>query len=132
MTSINREVHLVSRPVGLPTLDNFKIVEAPMPTPGAGELLIRNVWMSVDPYMRGRMYDRKSYAPPFQLDEAMGGGHVGQAVFFAAPPIPPLAPVITTAVGHRASLATPVSMLVLPLLPVGPYPASLSASPSPP
>jgi NADPH-dependent curcumin reductase CurA len=80
MTSINREVHLVSRPVGLPTLDNFKIVEAPMPTPGAGELLIRNVWMSVDPYMRGRMYDRKSYAPPFQLDEAMGGGHVGQVM----------------------------------------------------
>jgi len=79
-TDINREVHLVSRPVGLPTLENFAVVESPMPTPGAGEMLIRNVWMSVDPYMRGRMYDRKSYAPPFQLNEAMGGGHVGQVM----------------------------------------------------
>ena len=79
MTSeANREVHLVSRPVGTPTLENFAVVDAPMPTAGAGEVLIRNVWMSVDPYMRGRMYDRKSYAPPFQLNEAMGGGHVGQ------------------------------------------------------
>ena len=77
---ISREVHLVSRPVGMPIADNFKVVEAPMPTPGAGEMLIRNVWMSVDPYMRGRMYDRKSYAPPFQLDEAMTGGHVGQVM----------------------------------------------------
>jgi len=81
MTSnVSREIHLVSRPVGMPVLENFDMVEAPMPTPGKGELLIRNVWMSVDPYMRGRMYDRKSYAPPFQLNEAMGGGHVGQVM----------------------------------------------------
>jgi NADPH-dependent curcumin reductase CurA len=76
----NHEVHLVSRPVGMPTPENFKVVETAVPTPGAGEMLIRNVWMSVDPYMRGRMYDRKSYAPPFQLNEAMGGGHVGQVM----------------------------------------------------
>jgi len=80
MTNTNHEVHLVSRPVGLPVADNFKIVDAPMPTAGAGEMLIRNVWMSVDPYMRGRMYDRKSYAPPFQLDECMTGGHVGEVM----------------------------------------------------
>ena len=79
-TNTNHEVHLISRPVGLPTPDNFTVVETPVPTPGDGEVLVRNVWMSVDPYMRGRMYDRKSYAPPFQLNEAMGGGHVGQVM----------------------------------------------------
>ncbi|MEM7406915.1 MAG: NADP-dependent oxidoreductase [Pseudomonadota bacterium] len=73
----SREVHLKSRPVGMPTEDNFDIVERPLSAPGDGELLVRNTWMSVDPYMRGRMVDRKSYAPPYQVGEAMYGGAVG-------------------------------------------------------
>ena len=76
----NREIHLKSRPNGLPTADNFELVRTPLPQAGAGELLIRNVYMSVDPYMRGRMVDRRSYTPPFQLGEAMTGGAVGQVV----------------------------------------------------
>jgi len=72
-----REVHLKSRPVGTPKPDNFAIVEVDVPEPKAGEALVRNTWMSVDPYMRGRMYDRPSYVPPFQLNEALQGGAVG-------------------------------------------------------
>ncbi len=77
---VSREFHLKSRPVGLPTPDNFELVNVPVPQPGDGEFLVRNIFMSVDPYMRGRMYDRKSYVPPFQLGEVMSGGSVGQVI----------------------------------------------------
>ncbi|HWA00371.1 MAG TPA: NADP-dependent oxidoreductase [Caulobacterales bacterium] len=75
----SREIHLKSRPGdGLPTADNFELVWADVPAPGAGEVLVRNLWMSVDPYMRGRMYDRPSYVPPFALGQALMGGAVGR------------------------------------------------------
>lgn len=80
MAATYREIHLRSRPKGMPTDDNFELVEKPIPDIGPGQLLIRNVWMSVDPYMRGRMMDRKSYVPPFQVGEALDGGSVGQVV----------------------------------------------------
>lgn len=80
MAKINREIHLQSRPQGMPTADNFKLVETPIPKPGAGQFLVRNLWMSVDPYMRGRMMDRKSYSPPFRLGEPLDGGSVGQVI----------------------------------------------------
>jgi NADPH-dependent curcumin reductase CurA len=76
----NQQIHLASRPTGTPTPDNFKIVDAPMPTPKDGEVLVRALYLSVDPYMRGRMSDRKSYTPPFTLGETMGGANVGQVV----------------------------------------------------
>ena len=76
----NQQIHLVSRPQGMPTPDNFKIVDAPMPTPKEGEVLVRALYLSVDPYMRGRMSDRKSYTPPFELNQTMGGAGVGQVV----------------------------------------------------
>ena len=76
----NRQVILVSRPVGLPKSSDFKIETAPVPEPAAGQVLVRNLWMSVDPYMRGRMSDRKSYAPSFQVGEPMEGRAVGQVV----------------------------------------------------
>jgi NADPH-dependent curcumin reductase CurA len=79
-TNVNREIHLESRPVGAPTAENFALVETPMPKPAAGQFLVRNVFMSVDPYMRGRMMDRESYVPPFQVGQAMDGGSVGQVV----------------------------------------------------
>jgi len=74
------EVRLASRPDGLPTLDNFEIAEAPVPTPAPGQVLVRNLIMSVDPYMRGRMRDAKSYVPPFQVGQPLDGGAVGEVV----------------------------------------------------
>jgi NADPH-dependent curcumin reductase CurA len=75
-----REIHLASRPTGWPTHDNFRTVEVELPDPGPGEVLVRNTFLSVDPYMRGRMNDVKSYVPPFALDAAMDGGAVGEVV----------------------------------------------------
>ena len=63
----SRDVALKQRPVGMPTRDDFEIVRNTVPEPGDGEVTVRNVCMSVDPYMRGRMVDRKSYVPPFQV-----------------------------------------------------------------
>ena len=74
------EIRLASRPQGLPTMDNFDFVEVEAPQPGAGEVLVRNLVMSVDPYMRGRMNEGKSYVPPFEVGEALQGGAVGEVV----------------------------------------------------
>src|SRR6185503_20930754 len=75
-----REIRLKSRPVGMPKAENFELAEVTLPDPKDGEVLVRNMWMSVDPYMRGRMYDRPSYVPPFQIGEALQGGAIGQVV----------------------------------------------------
>ncbi|AGP58058.1 NADP-dependent oxidoreductase [Streptomyces rapamycinicus] len=75
-----REWHLVARPQGWPKPEDFALREVPVATPGPGQALVRNLYMSVDPYMRGRMNDVKSYAPPYQLDQPMGGGAVGKVV----------------------------------------------------
>ena len=80
MANVNREIHLKTRPEGMPTAANFELRETPIPRPGAGQFLVRNVWMSVDPYMRGRMMDRKSYVPPFELGKPLDGGSVGEVV----------------------------------------------------
>ena len=74
------EIRLKSRPVGMPTEANFEYTEAAVPEPNDGEALVRNVWMSVDPYMRGRMMDRQSYVPPFQIGQALQGGAIGQVI----------------------------------------------------
>ncbi|PKW17177.1 NADP-dependent oxidoreductase [Saccharopolyspora spinosa] len=74
------EIRLASRPKGWPTSENFDIVEVDAPQPGNGELLVRNLWMSVDPYMRGRMNAGKSYVPPFEVGKALQGGAVGEVV----------------------------------------------------
>ena len=76
----SREIRLRSRPSGLPTADNFELVNVDLPDPAPGQVQVRNTWMTVDPYMRGRMNDAKSYTPPFQLGEAMQGGAVGEVV----------------------------------------------------
>ncbi|MFI6155921.1 NADP-dependent oxidoreductase [Kitasatospora sp. NPDC051170] len=75
-----REWHLAARPQGWPTPGDFALVEAPVRHPGPGEILVRNAFLSVDPYMRGRMNDVKSYVPPFRLGAAMDGGAVGYVV----------------------------------------------------
>ncbi|MGI5519539.1 NADP-dependent oxidoreductase [Micromonospora sp. CA-259024] len=79
MTS-NREIHLASRPQGWPTEDNFRLVETDVPTPGPGQIVVRNQYMSVDPYMRGRMNDVKSYVAPFAVDAPLDGGAIGEVV----------------------------------------------------
>jgi NADPH-dependent curcumin reductase CurA len=77
---MNRQIHLVSRPHGEASVDNFKLVETPVPELRAGEVLVRNHYLSLDPYMRGRMNDAKSYALPQPLNQVMGGGTVGEVV----------------------------------------------------
>ncbi|WP_410815868.1 NADP-dependent oxidoreductase [Micromonospora sp. 050-3] len=79
MTS-NREIHLASRPQGWPTEDTFRLVETEVPTPGPGQIVVRNQYLSVDPYMRGRMNDVKSYVPPFALDAPLDGAAIGEVV----------------------------------------------------
>jgi NADPH-dependent curcumin reductase CurA len=75
-----RAWHLMSRPSGLPTSDNFALKEVSLPPLSTGMVRVRNQWLSVDPYMRGRMNDVKSYVPPFGLDQPMDGGAVGEVV----------------------------------------------------
>lgn len=77
---INRRVVLARRPRGEVTPDDFRLEEAPAPALADGEFLVRNLYLSLDPYMRGRMDDAKSYAKPAALDEVMGGGTVGEVI----------------------------------------------------
>jgi hypothetical protein len=76
-TTAPREVRLAARPVGWPTHGDFTVVESELPDLADGQLRVRNVVMSVDPYMRGRMSAAKSYAAPYEVGEAMTGGAVG-------------------------------------------------------
>jgi len=71
------EWHLTRRPRGVPVDDDFALVDVKLPAPAGGEILVRNSYLSVDPYMRGRMNDAKSYVPPFQLNQPMDGAAVG-------------------------------------------------------
>ena len=75
--SHTREIHLASRPEGWPTPENFRLAEASLPELGEDQLLIANHYMSVDPYMRGRMNDTKSYASPFQIGKPLEGWDYG-------------------------------------------------------
>jgi NADPH-dependent curcumin reductase CurA len=79
-STTNRRVLLRSRPVGEPKPTDFEIVGVPLPTPGDGEILCRTIWLSLDPYMRGRMNDVKSYSAPVELGQPMVGGTVSEVV----------------------------------------------------
>ncbi len=81
----NRQIILVSRPTGEPTAANFALVERPLPALTDGQVLVRNHYLSLDPYMRGRMSDAKSYAAPQPLDAVMLGGTVGEIVESRSP-----------------------------------------------
>ena len=80
-----RQIVLASRPSGWPTEDNFAVTEAGQPELTDGQVRVRNLFMSVDPYMRGRMNDTKSYVPPFQLGEPLQGGAIGMVVESRSP-----------------------------------------------
>jgi NADPH-dependent curcumin reductase CurA len=77
---VSSEIHLKQRPLGMPSESTFEIVKVNVPDPKDGEFLVRNIWMSVDPYMRGRMKETKSYIPSFQLGKPLEGGCVGQII----------------------------------------------------
>lgn len=76
----SREVHLKRRPVGVPVPEDFELVTVDLPAPAAGQVQVRNLYMSVDPYMRGRISGVKSYAEPWRLGEVMRGGAVGEVI----------------------------------------------------
>ena len=75
-----RQIVLAARPKGKPTLSDFRLEEVAIPTPGPGQFLVRVQYLSLDPYMRGRMEDRKSYAAPTKLDAVMPGESVATVV----------------------------------------------------
>ena len=77
---ISREIQLKNRPVGIPGVSDFEVVEVPVQELKDGEILVQNEYLSVDPYMRGRMYDRESYIPAFQIGEAISGGSIGKVM----------------------------------------------------
>ena len=76
----SQQIQLVSRPSGAPKVENFQLVRVPLKPPALGEVLVANRYVSVDPYMRGRMNDAKSYVPPFALDRPLEGGAVGEVL----------------------------------------------------
>ena len=78
--NVNRQINLVSRPVNYPMESDFSLVESPLPQPGEGEVLIQALWLSLDPYMRGRMRDERSYATPVELGQVMVGGVAGRII----------------------------------------------------
>ena len=77
-TTVNRRIVLNARPVGAPTADDFRIESAPVPQPAPGQVLLRTLYLSLDPYMRGRMSDAPSYAPPLAIGDLMVGGTVSR------------------------------------------------------
>jgi NADPH-dependent curcumin reductase CurA len=89
MDSISRNIVLRRRPSGEPRPEDFELVERPLPTPAAGQVLTRTLWLSIDPYMRGRLADRKSYAPSVQIGEVMTGESIGEVVASADPAFAP-------------------------------------------
>src|SRR5437763_3933188 len=76
----NRRIVLASRPEGAPQPENFRLEESAAPEPREGEVLLRTLWLSLDPYMRGRMSAARSYAKPVEIGEAMVGGTVNEVV----------------------------------------------------
>src|SRR5437762_9466397 len=80
MSETNQRIVLASRPVGEPTLDNFRSEKLPVRQPEPGQMLLRTLWLSLDPYMRGRMSDAPSYAKPVGVGDVMEGGTVNEVV----------------------------------------------------
>ncbi|NNH68560.1 NADP-dependent oxidoreductase [Nocardia uniformis] len=88
MTISSREWRLIARPIGEPKPTDFEFATVTLEEPGPGQILVANDWLSVDPYMRGRMNEGKSYMPPFELGQTMTGGAVGTVIASAADTVP--------------------------------------------
>jgi NADPH-dependent curcumin reductase CurA len=103
-----REIRLKSRPSGRPVADNFELASVELGAPSAGEVQVKNLWMTVDPYMRGRMNDVKSYVPPFQLGKVMEGGAVGEVIASNDPALKP-GDLVQSNFGWREAFNAPAS-----------------------
>jgi len=99
-TISSREIQLVSHPNGIPCTANFKMVRIELAPLQDQQVLVRNLYMSVDPYMRGRMNNEKSYIPPFELGQVLGGGAVGEVIESNAQEFKP-GEVVTSSFGWR-------------------------------
>ncbi|WP_336962630.1 NADP-dependent oxidoreductase [Sphingobium aquiterrae] len=106
----SREMHLKRRPVGTPVAEDFALVSVDIPPPAAGEVQVRNLWMAVDPAMRGRMSDAKSYVPPFQLDAPMEGPAIGEVVTSNDPGFAP-GDLVFSRLGWREMFNAPATAL---------------------
>jgi NADPH-dependent curcumin reductase CurA len=114
MSVRTREWQLAARPHGEPTPEDFRLVEHEHPDPAEGQVVVRNIAMSVDPYMRGRMRDAPSYAPPWQVGETMKGGAVGRVVESRAPDVPEGTLVLSDAAWRDAAVLDAGSVMPLP------------------
>ena len=110
MPTQSREIRLASRPQGEPGLDNFVFATVTVPDPKPGEVLVRNVCMSVDPYMRGRMNEGKSYVPSFEIGKAMEGGAVGRVIASRDEKMP-AGTFVQSIYGWREAFVAPASSL---------------------
>jgi NADPH-dependent curcumin reductase CurA len=106
----SREIRLKSRPESTPDASHFELATVDVGQPGAGEVLVRNTFMSVDPYMRGRMYDRASYVPPFQIGAVLQGGAIGEVVASGAEGFAP-GDLVSSMFGWREAFVAPAAAL---------------------
>jgi NADPH-dependent curcumin reductase CurA len=106
----SREMQLKRRPVGEPVAEDFALISVAVPPPGPGEVQVRNLWMAVDPAMRGRMSDAKSYVPPFALDAAMEGPAIGEVTASNDPAFVP-GDLVFSRLGWREVFNAPASAL---------------------
>lgn len=119
-STLSREIRLISRPKGIPTAANFTLAQTELPPLQDQQVLVRNLFMSVDPYMRGRMNEGKSYVPPFELGKVMEGGAVGGVIESRAKEFK-VGDAVTSSFGWRESFIAspndlhPVSREVQPL-----------------
>ena len=106
----SREIRLASRPKGIPTATNFTLVQTELEPLQEGEVLVRNLYLSVDPYMRGRMNEGKSYVPPFELGKPLDGGAVGEVIESRAKEFKPGDAVISNLGWREYCIATPQAL----------------------
>jgi len=111
MSVTSREIRLRSRPSGAASLDNFVLETVEVGDPAQGEVQVRNVWMSVDPYMRGRMSDRKSYVPPFEIGRPLEGRAIGEVVASTVDHLKP-GDLVSTMLGWRERFNAPAAPCV--------------------
>ncbi|MEP1123864.1 MAG: NADP-dependent oxidoreductase [Ilumatobacter sp.] len=105
-TRTSRQINLVARPNGAPVESDFEVVEVDVAAPSDGEVVVANRFMSVDPYMRGRMNDVKSYVAPFQLGEVLAGGAVGEVIESNSPDVA-VGDLVTHGLGWREIAVVP-------------------------
>ena len=109
--------HLMRRPQGMPVMEDFALKEVALPELGEGLVRVKNRWLSVDPYMRGRMNDVKSYVPPFALDAPMEGGAIGEVVESNDPGFAPGDTVLHMAGWRDETVVPGASLNKLPAIP---------------